>query len=221
MTPAQDPATSPGKESARRDDTPDTASTAVEPAAPAPSMPQAGAQPAPVPVADVPVLAAGGAAAVQHPPAAGTANVELVKPDPQPTPARNISLQVEVKPGETVDIRIAARQDGLNVAVGAGGGEITQSLRQGLGDLESRLAQGGYHAETWHPGHTGPAAETSNNPSNSSSQQQPQQHSGSGWSQQNRGQRENPSNKPKWLNELEFTMNSQPTDKGNENGIGA
>jgi hypothetical protein len=98
---------------------------------------------------------------------------------------------------------------------------VAQDLRQGLGDLESRLAQSGYHAETWHPGHNGsttePAASGSNS-SNSPSQQQSQ--SGSGWSQQNRGQRDNnPSNRPRWVNQLTSALNAGSTEKGNANGI--
>jgi hypothetical protein len=143
----------------------------------------------------------------------------------QPTqataPARNISLQVEGVSGQTVDIRMAARAGDLNVAVRSGDPVMAQDLRQGLGDLESRLAQSGYHAETWHPGHNGPTTEQAahnGNSSNSPSQQQSQ--SGSGWSQQNRGQRDNnPSNRPRWANQLASTLKAETTEKGNANGI--
>jgi hypothetical protein len=144
----------------------------------------------------------------------------LDKPSQAASPARSISLQVEGASGQTVDIRIAARSGDLDVAVRAGDNNVAQNLRQGLGDLESRLAQNGYHAETWHPGHSGsttePAAPASNS-SNSSSQQQSQ--SGPG-SQQNRGQRDNnPSNRPRWVNELASSLKTQSAEKGNENGI--
>ena len=141
-------------------------------------------------------------------------------PNQTNSPARTISLQVEGVSGQTVDIRIAARPGDLNVAVRSGDAAIAQDLRQGLGDLESRLAQSGYHAETWHPGH-GSTTEPSSpggNSSNSSSQQQSQ--SGSGWSQQNRGQRDNnPSNRPRWVNQLASTLKAESTEKGNANGI--
>jgi hypothetical protein len=148
-------------------------------------------------------------------------HVSLDKPAQAASPARNISLQVEGESGQTVDIRIAARSGDLSVAVRSGDGAMAQDLRQGLGDLESRLAQSGYHAETWHPGHNGlptePAA-PGGNTSNSSSQQQSQ--SGSGWSQQNRGQRDpNPSNRPRWVNQLASTFKAESTEKGNANGI--
>ncbi len=147
-------------------------------------------------------------------------HILLDKPSQVTTPARNISLQVEGASGQTVDIKIASRSGDLNVAVRASDDNVGQNLRQGLGDLESRLAQNGYHAETWHPGHSGstiePAAPGSNS-SHSSSQQQ--SHSGSG-SQQNRGQRDNnSSNRPRWVNELAASLKNQSTEKGNENGI--
>jgi hypothetical protein len=107
----------------------------------------------------------------------------------------------------------------LNVAVRAGDDNVAQNLRQGLGDLENRLAQNGYHSETWHPGHSGSTTEPAapaNNSSHSSSQQQSQPGNGS---QQNRGQRDNnPSNRPRWVNELASSLKTQSTEKGNENG---
>jgi hypothetical protein len=140
-------------------------------------------------------------------------------PNQTTLPAKNISLQVEGASGQTVDIRIAARSGDLNVAVRSGDYAVAQDLRQGLGDLESRLAQSGYHAETWHPGHNGSTTEAAgSNSSNSPSQQQSQ--SGSGWSQQNRGQRDNnPSNRPRWVNQLTSTLKAESTEKGNANGI--
>jgi hypothetical protein len=141
------------------------------------------------------------------------------------SPARSISLQVEGPSGQTIDIRIASRSNDLNVAVRAGDDNVAQSLRQGLGDLETHLAQNGYRAETWHPGHSGsstePVAPGSNSSSDSSSQQSPQQQSQSGHgSQQNRQQRDNnPSNRPRWVNELASSLKSQSTEKGNQNGI--
>ena len=137
------------------------------------------------------------------------------------SPAKTISLRVEAVSGQTVDIRIAARPGDLNVAVRSGDDAVTQDLRQGLGDLESRLAQSGYHAETWHPGHSGSTTEQASsggNSSNSPSQQQSQ--SGSGWSQRNRSQRDNnPGNRPRWVNQLASTLKTESIEKGNANGI--
>jgi len=171
-------------------------------------------------VPDEPRLTAPPAPTAQNVAQPEPTHVLLDKPSQATTPAKSISLQVEGASGHTVDIRIAARSGDLDVAVRAGDDNVAQNLRQGLGDLESRLAQNGYHAETWHPGHSGsttePAAPASNS-SNSSSQQQSQ--SGPG-SQQNRGQRDNnPSNRPRWVNELASSLKTQSTVKGNANGI--
>lgn len=146
----------------------------------------------------------------------------LETPNQTNVPARNISLQVEGASGQMVDVSMAARSGDLSVAVRSGDAAVAQDLRQGLGDLESRLAQSGYHAETWHPGHNGSSTEptsSGSNSSNSSSQQQSQ--SGSGWSQQNRGQRDNnPSNRPRWANQLASTLKAESAEKGHSNGIG-
>ncbi|HEX4276076.1 MAG TPA: hypothetical protein VHZ74_12015 [Bryobacteraceae bacterium] len=144
----------------------------------------------------------------------------LDKPGQTTSSARNISLQVEGPSGQTVDIRIAARSSDLTVAVRSGDNEMTQSLRQSLGDLETRLAQNGYHADTWHPGHstlTAEPARSASNSSGSSSQQDSQ--SGSG-PHQDRGHRENnPSHRPRWVNQFTSTLKAQAKEKGNENGI--
>lgn len=145
----------------------------------------------------------------------------LDRPVQASSSARNISLQVEAASGQTVDIRLSTRSGDLNVAVRAGDDDTVQNLRQGLGDLETRLAQSGYHADSWHPSHNGSATEPAapaNNQSNSSFQQQSQ--SGSGSSQQNRGQRNNdPSNRPQWFKQLASSLKAESTDKGNTNGI--
>jgi hypothetical protein len=206
------------KSSSRKDEA-DSAGSVVEPnAAP---LTQLIPQSVSTGVADQPGMKANPAPAAQSAAAPEPTHVLPDAPVQASSPARTISLQVEAVSGQTVDIRIAARPGDLNVAVRSGDDAVTQDLRQGLGDLESRLAQSGYHAETWHPGHNGsttePAASGSNS-SNSPSQQQSQ--SGSGWSQQNRGQRDNnPSNRPRWVNQLTSALNAGSTEKGNANGI--
>jgi len=206
------------KPSFRKEDVADSTANVVAPTPVPPA--QAVMQPANavVPAESALTAKAAPAAAVAAPPE--TTHVLLDKPSQATAPARNISLQVEGASGQTVDIRIASRSGDLNVAVRAGDENVAQNLRQGLDDLETHLAQNGYHADTWHPGHSGlttePAAPASSS-SNSSSHQQSQ--SGPG-SQQNRGQRDNnPSNRPRWVNELASSLKTQSTEKGNENGI--
>ena len=212
------------KPSFRKEETADNAANAVEPNAAPPTQPVppsvSTVAPAEAGLTAKPASAAPGEPSVATP---EPTHVLLDKPSQTTSPARNISLQVEGASGQTVDIRIAARSGDLNVAVRAGDENVAQNLRQGLDDLESHLAQNGYHAETWHPGHSGsntePAAPASSS-SNSSSQQQSQSQAGPG-SQQNRGQRDNnPSNRPRWVNELASTLKAQSPEKGNENGIG-
>lgn len=67
---------------------------------------------------------------------------------------RNVSIQVEGERGQAIEIRIGHRAGELNVDVRSGDTDLTQKLRQNLGDLENRLGQSGYKADTWHPGAT-------------------------------------------------------------------
>jgi len=218
-TPAAGSVSSAAKPSFRKDGAADIAANAVE-QNPAP-LPQPIPQPISASVVVEPASAAKPTPAAQSVAAPEPTHGLADRTTQATAPVRNISLQVEAASGQTVDIRMAARAGDLNVAVRSGDPVMAQDLRQGLGDLESRLAQSGYHAETWHPGHNGPTTESaahSGNSSNSPSQQQSQ--SGSGWSQQNRGQRDNnPSNRPRWVNQLASTLKAESTEKGNANGI--
>jgi hypothetical protein len=114
------------------------------------------------------------------------------------------------------------RAGDLQIAVKSGDNETTQGLRHGLSELSNRLNESGYHAETWHPGHSAVAAENSSEAGNSSHQPpsgDSQSHSGG--SQQNRGQRDNnPSNRPRWIQELasNLTGNTETTT-GQTNGL--
>jgi len=216
--PASGPVSSAPKSSFRKGEEADNAANAVEPNRVLPAQPVIQSFGTAVPAEPGLTAKPAPAGPIVVPPE--PAHVLLDKPSQAASPARNISLQVEGASGQTVDIKINSRSGDLNVAVRAGDENVAQNLRQGLDDLEVRLAQNGYHAETWHSGHTGsttePAAPASHS-SNSSSQQQSQ--SGSG-SQHDRGQRDNkPSNRPRWVNEMASTLKAQPAEKGNENGI--
>lgn len=140
-----------------------------------------------------------------------------------PSSARNITVRLHSASGETVDVRIAARPSNLDVAVRTGNDATAQNLRQGLGNLETRLAQSGFHAEAWHPTLGGSTAEPATTPDKRSSDSPSQQDSqpGSGGSQQHGADSGNhPSRRPRWVNQLTSTLNSQSTGKGNANGIG-
>ena len=148
---------------------------------------------------------------------------ETVAPEPLQRPTasmKDISVRVESAQGQNVDIRIVQRAGDLQIAVKADDTNTTQGLRQGLTELSNRLNESGYQAETWRPGHAAAAPENAAEPGNSSHHQPPSgdSQSNSGSSQQNRGQRDNnPSNRPRWIQELE--SNLATTSKGQLNGL--
>lgn len=142
------------------------------------------------------------------------------------TPLKDISFQVGPAQGQKVEVRVTEQAGELRVAVRTGDTDVAQGLRQGLSDLTTKLSENGYRAETWRPGDlsgltSSSAKETSDNPGQSShggSQSQSQSQSGS--PQQERGQQnQNPSNRPRWVQELETTLRSGAGSTGDFNGL--
>jgi hypothetical protein len=121
---------------------------------------------------------------------------------------KDISVRVESAQGQSVDIRIVQRAGDLQIAVKSDDTNTTQGLRQGLTELSNRLNESGYQAETWRPGHAATTAESAAESGNSSHQPPSgDAQSNPGSSQQNRGQRDNnPSNRPRWIQELESNL---------------
>lgn len=143
------------------------------------------------------------------------------KPSSPTAPMKDISVRVESAKGENVDIRIVQRAGDLQIAVKSADGDITQGLRHGLSDLSNRLNASGYDAETWQPGQHTTTAETAakagdspHHPPSGDSQAH------SGWSQQHRGQRDNnPSNRPRWIQELESKASGTAESTGEFHGL--
>jgi len=137
---------------------------------------------------------------------------EAAAPEPllRPTgPMKDLSVRVESAQGQSVDIRIVQRAGDLQIAVKSDDTNTTQGLRQGLTELSNRLNESGYQAETWRPGHAVATAESAAESGNSSQHQPPSgdAQSNPGSSHQNRGQRDNnPSNRPRWIQELESNL---------------
>jgi hypothetical protein len=139
-------------------------------------------------------------------------------------PLTDISFQVGQAQGQKVEVRVTEQAGELRVAVRTGDTDVAQGLRQGLSELTTKLSENGYRAETWRPGdlsalNSNSAKETSDTPGqspNGGSQSQSQ----SGSPQQDRGQQnQNPSNRPRWVQELETTLRSGAGSTGDFNGL--
>jgi hypothetical protein len=145
--------------------------------------------------------------------------------DQQTRPAglmKDISVRVENSQGQNVDVRIVQRAGDLQIAVKSANLDTTQSLRNGLSELTNRLNASGYQAETWRPGLQAAASSESASGSGNSSDQPPSgdSQSNSSWSQQNQGQRDNnPSNRPRWISELESRLTSGAESTGQFHGF--
>ncbi|MGD1070280.1 MAG: hypothetical protein ABSB15_09075 [Bryobacteraceae bacterium] len=162
---------------------------------------------------------ASGSSSASKPPASG----ETVAPEPLLRPAapmKDISVRVESTQGQNVDVRIVQRAGDLQIAVKSDDNLTTQGLRQGLSELTNRLNESGYQTETWRPGHSAAAPESAGESGNSSHQPPSgDAQSNSGSSQHNRGQRDNnPSNRPRWIQELQSNLDSGTASTGQTTG---
>ena len=87
--------------------------------------------------------------------------------------------------------------------------DLARGLQQGLPELVGKLEDSGYRADGWKPAGTVAAtapAPDSQGASNHFTQSDAQSHSG--WSQQQEGrQNQHQSNQPRWVQELESSMN--------------
>ncbi|MGA2715581.1 MAG: hypothetical protein ABSG41_20980, partial [Bryobacteraceae bacterium] len=150
-----------------------------------------------------------------------TQNAEAAVPK---APLKDISFQVGQAQGQKVEVRVTQQAGELRVAVRTGDTDVAQGLRQGLSELTTKLSENGYRAEAWRPGEltaltlnsSKEASDTPGHSSNGGSQSQSQ----SGSPQQDRGQQnQNPSNRPRWVQELETTLRSGAGSTGDFNGL--
>jgi hypothetical protein len=161
--PAADPAPpgpvrEPPGAAARRADAPDPGPAAASPASPAAAAehaaqktvnPQPPSGPPALPPA-VEVRAAGPARREETPTVGPARPAEPIAPEPvsRTEPVRDLAFRLEGA-SETVDVRLSARGDAVHVSVHTADADLAGTLRQHLGDLESRLETRGYQAQSW------------------------------------------------------------------------
>jgi hypothetical protein len=159
-------------------------------------------------------------------PAAPMKAAEPTVPEAQPkatTPLKDISLQVAQQGNQKVEVRMVQQSGELRVAVRTGDSDLAHGLQQGLSDLVGRLQENGFRAEAWRPGgaavQAGPVPEartSSSNPQNGDSQS-----NSSGSHQQQGERRQNQSQRPAWVEELENTIAGGAKSQGVSYGIGS
>ena len=155
-----------------------------------------------------------------------TAQVETPAAEAEPTkltaPLKDVSFQV-AQANEKIEVRIVQQAGEVRVAVRAEDTDLVHGLRQNLSELSGKLQQGGYNAETWRPVGSTDAIGAGNDPrkgSGDGGNGQPQ--SQSGGSQQDRGQQnQNRFNRPRWVEEMESTLNTGEESTGVTYGFGS
>jgi hypothetical protein len=147
-----------------------------------------------------------------QPAAAQRAEAPVPDADPGPKPAapiKEIVMHVGQAGSAKVDVQVVQQAGEVHVAVRTGDSELAHGLRQGLPDLAGRLEEHGYRAETWRPeGQVAPPEAASDTRNTGSNSRNNDTHSQAGGSQQDGGRRNNnQSNQPRWVEDLESSMN--------------
>jgi hypothetical protein len=137
-------------------------------------------------------------------------------------PLRDVSLQFQNAAQERVDVRLSQRAGELHVAVRTPDGELARGLGQSLPELVERLQETGFRTETWKPGHTASPTPTVSSTASSTADFQNaesgRQSGGSG--QQHREQRDSQQfHRPRWVEELEGSLQGAAPQPGDRNGI--
>jgi len=137
-----------------------------------------------------------------------------------PQPLNNLLMQVNPPGSEKVLVRLVQQSGELRLAVHTDDSELSHGLQQGLSELTGKLQENGYRTDTWQPAQSSQSpglAMESHNASNHSRQGDSQPQSGS---QQHGGeQRQNQSNRPKWVQELESSLTSTGRASGESYGF--
>jgi len=149
--------------------------------------------------------------------------VPQAQPKPASIPVKDISLQV-TQPGEQkVEVRIVQQSGELRVAVHTGDSDLAHGLQQGLSDLVGRLQETGFRTEAWYPGGTGvhstPVVEARTNAGGS--QNGDSQGNFGGSRQQEGERRQNQSQRPEWVEELDNRIAHGEQSQGASYGIGS
>ena len=143
------------------------------------------------------------------------------EPAHAPKPLNSILLQVNQSADEKVVVRLVQQPGELRLAVHTNDSTLASGLQEGLPDLVGKLQGSGFRADTWHPFQSSVAANAapeSQNASNHSSQGDAQSHPG-GSQQDGSQQQKNKPNRPRWAEEMEFSLTSKDQAPGESYGF--
>ena len=148
-------------------------------------------------------------------------SLQTEEPVRAPQPLNNILLQVNQSANEKVLVSLVQQSGELRLAVRTDDSELAQGLQQGLSDLVGKLQGTGYRADTWHPVQSQVAVAPTLESQNASNQSHPGgSQSQPGWSQQDGGQqRQNQSNRPRWVEEMESSLTGRGQTSGETHGF--
>ena len=127
------------------------------------------------------------------------------EPSTSPSQLKDLSFRIQQADGSAVQLRVTQHSGELRLAVHAANADLSQGLRESLGDLTKKLADGGFRAETWRPGVAASPApaqtNTSQNQDTNRNGSDARQQQGSG--DQSSEQREQRQPRPRWAEDFE------------------
>jgi len=163
-----------------------------------------------------------GTAVKQTPAVSGSPELAVLRAQEQPPahqPLNNILMQVNPSGNEKVLVRLVQQPGELRLAVHTDDPELAHSLQQGLSDLTGKLQENGYRTDAWQPVQTLASTPTTNSHNASNDSRQGDSQSQSGSQQGGDQQRQNQSNRPRWVQELESNLTSTGKASGESYGF--
>ncbi len=144
--------------------------------------------------------------------APSAARVEQVAepPAPQPSSSRDIMVRIPDTTDRGTNVRFVERGSEVHISVHTGDPELAQTLRGGLSELTGRLQQNGIQAEVWRPGSDASQSDSQNQSPDSKGSSDRRNQSGA----QRDGQDQPSENKPRWVQELEASINEPVAHSG-------
>jgi len=135
---------------------------------------------------------------------------------------KEIVMQIGPPGTAKVNIQVVQQAGEVRVAVRTEDPELAHGLRLGLPELAGRLEETGYRAETWRPGSLVAPPEASSETRNAGGGDSRGNDTNSqpGWSQQESGRRNpNQSDQPRWVEDLESSLNGGGESSGDSHGL--
>jgi hypothetical protein len=145
-----------------------------------------------------------------------------IQPKPAAVPLKDISIQVAQPEAQKVEVRVVQQSGELRVAVRTGDSDLAHGLQQGLSDLVGRLQESGFRTEAWRPASAVQSTSVFETRSSQAASRNGDSQPNSGGSHPREDERrQGQSQRPRWVEELENSIDGGEQSQGVSYGIGS